>query len=122
MGVSAPFSEMPRRATVTSLPSLPAAISCRSTRRWTSNVESAAPLFVTEDLVGGAELNETRSAFRIGVGVRMQLLGQLPEGLVYFLSGRCPRHRQALIGVPHPYAPTHHSWPTIAASQTPWKL
>src|SRR5262249_29879679 len=66
-------------------------------------VERLALRLVAENLVGRIELGKLHR--RLGVvlvGVGMQFLGQLAEGLLDFVLARRPRHPQNLVGVSHP--------------------
>src|SRR5204862_687020 len=69
-------------------------------------VEGLALVLVADDLVRALELGEFIGRLRIlGVGIRVQLLGELAEGLLDVCRARRLGHPQDLIGVTHPVAP-----------------
>src|SRR5262249_30269056 len=65
-------------------------------------VERLAFVLLAQDLVGGVELGEARGGLGVVlVGVRMQLLGLLPERALDLRGARAFRHPQNIIGVAH---------------------
>src|SRR5262249_37300859 len=69
-------------------------------------VKGLALLGIADDLVGGVELGETAGGLGVVlVGVRVQLLGELPERALDVRGACALGHPQHVIGVAHPCSP-----------------